>query len=93
LIYYQGKTNRTAALHKAKQIYEQNLGVKPSHTIGASCALRPLGRSPRLAIAWKCERERWIAELVKAAYGLTAEEVALLWRTALLRMPGESPGV
>jgi len=32
------------------------------------------------------------AELVNAAYGLTAEEVALLWRKALPRMPGDPPG-
>ena len=32
------------------------------------------------------------ADLVNAAYGLTAEEVALLWRTAPPRMPGEGPG-
>ncbi|HYT87649.1 MAG TPA: hypothetical protein VEL76_02915 [Gemmataceae bacterium] len=37
--------------------------------------------------------ERRVAELVNAAYGLTAAEVALLWRTAPPRMPGEPPGV
>jgi len=37
--------------------------------------------------------ERRVAELVNAAYRLTAEEVALMWRTAPLRMPGEPPGV
>ena len=31
--------------------------------------------------------ERRLAELVDAAYGLTPEEVALLWRTAPPRMP------
>jgi hypothetical protein len=36
--------------------------------------------------------ERCVAELVNAAYGLTAEEVALMWRTAPPRMPGEPPG-
>ncbi len=35
--------------------------------------------------------ERQVAELVHAAYGLTAEEVALMWRTAPPRMPGEAP--
>jgi hypothetical protein len=35
--------------------------------------------------------ERRVAELVNAAYGLTADEVALLWRTAPPRMPGEPP--
>jgi hypothetical protein len=34
------------------------------------------------------QRERRVAELVNAAYGLTAEEVALMWRTAPLRTPG-----
>ena len=36
--------------------------------------------------------ERQVAELVHAAYGLTAEEVALMWKTAPPRMPGEGPG-
>src|SRR5260370_22258478 len=35
--------------------------------------------------------ERRVADLVNAAYGLTPEEVALLWRTAPPRMPGEPP--
>jgi len=37
------------------------------------------------------EAERRIAELVNAAYGLTPEEVALMWRTAPPRMPGGRP--
>ena len=36
--------------------------------------------------------ERRVADLVNAAYGLTPEEVALMWRTAPPRMPGEPPG-
>jgi hypothetical protein len=35
--------------------------------------------------------ERRLAELVNEAYGLTAEEVALLWETAPPRMPGTAP--
>jgi len=35
--------------------------------------------------------ERQVAELVNAAYGLTPEEVALMWKTAPPRMPGEVP--
>jgi type I restriction-modification system DNA methylase subunit len=35
---------------------------------------------------------RPLQELVNAAYGLTPEEVALIWRTAPPRMPGEPPG-
>ncbi len=37
--------------------------------------------------------EAQLAELVNAAYGLTAEEVALMWQTAPSRMPGEAPAV
>jgi hypothetical protein len=33
------------------------------------------------------QRERAISDLVNAAYGLTAEELALMWRTAPPRMP------
>ena len=36
--------------------------------------------------------ERRLAELVDEAYGLTAEEVALLWATAPPRMPVGPPG-
>jgi hypothetical protein len=36
--------------------------------------------------------ERQVAELVHAAYGLTPEEVVLMWKTAPPRMPGEPPG-
>jgi hypothetical protein len=32
-----------------------------------------------------------VAELVNAAYGLTPEEVALMWRTSPPRMPAEPP--
>jgi hypothetical protein len=35
--------------------------------------------------------ERQVADLVNAAYGLTPEEVALMWKTAPPRMPGERP--
>jgi len=37
--------------------------------------------------------ERRVAELVNDAYGLTPEEVALMWRTAPPRMPGEPPAI
>jgi hypothetical protein len=37
--------------------------------------------------------ERRVAELVNAAYGLTPDEVTLLWKTAPPRMPGEPPPV
>jgi len=32
-----------------------------------------------------------VADLVNAAYGLTPEEVALMWQTAPPRMPGAPP--
>jgi hypothetical protein len=32
-------------------------------------------------------RERRLADLVNAAYGLTPEEIALMWETAPPRMP------
>lgn len=37
--------------------------------------------------------EQRVSELVNAAYGLTPDEVALMWRTAPPRMPGEPPRV
>ena len=36
--------------------------------------------------------ESKVADLVNAAYGLTPDEVQLLWDTAPPRMPGERPG-
>ena len=48
---------------------------------------------PLQALAAEARRlERRVADLVNAAYGLTPEEVALMWRTAPPRMPGEPPG-
>jgi hypothetical protein len=35
--------------------------------------------------------ERRISDLVNAAYGLTPEEIALMWRTAPPRMPLSPP--
>jgi hypothetical protein len=47
---------------------------------------------PLQALAAESRRlEQQVAERVHAAYGLSAEEVALMWRTAPPRMPGESP--
>jgi hypothetical protein len=37
--------------------------------------------------------ETQLAELVNAAYGLTPEEIALMWRTSPPRMPGETPPI
>ena len=50
------------------------------------------GVAPLQALAAEARQlERRIADLVNAAYGLTPEEVALLWRTAPPRMPGDPP--
>ena len=35
--------------------------------------------------------ERQVSDLVNEAYGLTPEEVALMWETAPLRMPLANP--
>jgi hypothetical protein len=56
---------------------EHARGVAPLHALGAEAD----------------HLERRVAELVNAAYGLTAAEVALLWDTAPPRMPaGPPPG-
>jgi hypothetical protein len=54
------------------------------------------GYSEQLAPMQQCQTEaaileRRLSELVNAAYGLTPEEVALLWETAPPRMPLPSP--
>ena len=47
---------------------------------------------PLRALAAEAGRlEARVADLVNAAYGLTPEEVALMWRTAPPRMPGVAP--
>jgi hypothetical protein len=51
---------------------------------------RPSGVS-RLAAAEADGLERRLAALVNRAYGLTPEEVTLLWDTAPPRMPGGGP--
>jgi hypothetical protein len=44
--------------------------------------------APLQALAGEAvELERRVSDLVNAAYGLTAEEVALMWQTAPPRMP------
>lgn len=35
--------------------------------------------------------ERRVSDLVNEAYGLTPDDVALMWKTAPPRMPGEAP--
>ncbi len=35
--------------------------------------------------------EARVSDLVNAAYGLTSDEIALMWQTAPPRMPGEAP--
>jgi hypothetical protein len=47
---------------------------------------------PLQALSTEIRRlEKQVAELVNAAYALTPDEVALMWRTAPPRMPGEPP--
>jgi hypothetical protein len=49
--------------------------------------------APLQALAAEARQlERRVAELVNAAYGLTREEIALMWQTAPPRMPGEPRG-
>jgi hypothetical protein len=49
---------------------------------------------PLQALAAEAQQlERRVADLVNAAYELTTEEIALMWRTAPPRMPGQPPEV
>jgi len=47
----------------------------------------------RLAASHALALERQLSDLVNAAYGLTEEEVQLMWDTAPPRMPFGSPGI
>ena len=47
---------------------------------------------PLQTLAGEAHRlEARVSDLVNAAYGLTADEIALMWQTAPPRMPGEAP--
>jgi Eco57I restriction-modification methylase/TaqI-like C-terminal specificity domain len=47
--------------------------------------------APQMSLAAEArDLERRVADLVHAAYGLTPEEVALMWQTAPPRMPGKA---
>jgi hypothetical protein len=45
----------------------------------------------RALLAEAARLERTLSDLVNAAYGPTAEEIALMWRTAPPRMPLAPP--
>ncbi len=67
---------------------------KPLSVAGLQALKAEHGRSvvPLQALAAEARQlEARVAELVNAAYSLTPEEVALLWRTAPPRMPGAAP--
>jgi hypothetical protein len=70
-------------------------GKKNPLTVAGLKALREEhGRSivPLQTLALEARTlERQVAELVNTAYGLTPEEVALMWKTAPPRMPGIPP--
>ena len=69
---------------------------KPLTVAGLKALKEEHGRSivPLQTLAAEARTlESQVAELVNAAYGLTPEEVALMWRTAPPRMPGQSPFV
>jgi hypothetical protein len=69
---------RPLTVAQAKALKDEHVGsVRPLQALAAEAR----------------QLERRVADLVNAAYGLTAEEVALMWRTAPPRMPGEPPGV
>lgn len=57
--------------------------LKEEHTRSIAPLQRVAGEARQL--------ERRVAEWVNAAYGLTPEEVSLVWQTAPPRMPGEPP--
>jgi hypothetical protein len=55
------------------------------------CRLGSSTDNPSALAAEALRLEQEVAALVNAAYGLTAEEVALMWQTAPPRMPCEPP--
>jgi hypothetical protein len=60
--------------------------------LNALKAMHARSVTPLQALAAEARQlEHRVAGLVNAAYGLTPEEVALMWRTAPPRMPGEAP--
>ncbi len=73
----KARGRRAFTLAEQKALRDQHLrSVKPLQALAAEAR----------------ELERRVADLVNAAYGLTPEEVALMWQTAPPRMPGAPPG-
>jgi hypothetical protein len=80
--------------HLAAEV-QKGRGKKKPLSVAQGKALRdqhaPRVRPLQALAAEARQLERGIADLVNAGYGLTPEEVALMWRTAPPRMPGEPP--
>jgi hypothetical protein len=72
----RGKKNQLTVAGLKALKEEHVRSILPLHALGAEARML----------------ERQVADLVNAAYGLTPEEVALMWKTAPPRMPGEQPG-
>jgi hypothetical protein len=72
----RGKT-KSLSVAEVKRLREEHVrSVAPLHTLAAEAR----------------QLEMQVSDLVNAAYGLTPDEVALMWRTAPPRMPVWPPG-
>lgn len=85
LTYEQFETEVKKRRAKAKG------ALKPVHIQGLREAWQTYGKPTAARRVQGARLEAEVARLVEQAYGLTAEEVRLLWETAPPRMPGGGP--
>lgn len=67
--------------------------LKPAHVQGLREAWQTYGKPTAVRRLQSAKLEAEVARLVEQAYGLTADDVRLLWQTAPPRMPGVAPGL
>ena len=67
-------------------------GLSPSRLAQLRAAFADIAEPARLLRASALGDERALSDIVNRAYGLTAEDIALMWRTAPPRMPLAPPG-
>jgi len=66
-------------------------GITPSRLVQLRAAFADTAEPARAARGTALAEERALSEIVNRAYGLTPEDVALMWRTAPPRMPLAPP--
>lgn len=85
------KLNSNGFVEAVKAALPKRQGLTPTQLRQLREAFAETAEPARLARAELLAHERSLAAMVERAYGLTDEEVALMWRTAPPRMPLAAP--